>query len=188
MATSHVDPHQRSQDTRRRVLEMAVSLREDRTGGSVDQFLALLQDRLPLWLSILHDLSHRSGKGSVSDNLFPVALAGIDYYIDVQSAALPAFTSPNVTVRFRQAIRDTGLGPRTETAPLAAYLAAEQRLGRVRADADPEASARLLVAGCFHRAYIEMFVGADAGPTREASALEIVRELRLEPTTAQQPA
>ncbi|MEU8361581.1 TetR/AcrR family transcriptional regulator C-terminal domain-containing protein [Nonomuraea sp. NPDC048882] len=167
---------------------MAVSLREDRTGGSVDHFLALLQDRLPLWLSILHDLSHRSGKGSVSDNLLPVALAGIDYYIDVQSAALPAFTSPNVTVRFRQAIRDTGLGPRTETAPLAAYLAAEQRLGRVRADADPEASARLLVAGCFHRAYIEMFVGADAGPSREASAREIVRELRLEPAAVEQRA
>jgi hypothetical protein len=41
---------------------------------------------------------------------------------DVQSAALPAFTSPNVTVRFREAVRDTGLGPRTEIAPLAAYL------------------------------------------------------------------
>lgn len=181
MATSHVDPHQRSQDTRRRILEMAVSLREDRSGGSVDHFLALLQDRLPLWLSILHDLSHRTGKGCVSDNLLPVVRAGIDYYIDVQSAALPAFTSPNVTVRFRQAVRDTGLGPSTEVTPLAAYLAAEQRLGRVRSDVDPEASARLLIAGCFHRAYIEMFLGADTEPTREASALEIVRELRLEP-------
>lgn len=181
MATSHVDPHQRSQDTRRRILEMAVSLREDRAGGSVDHFLALLQDRLPLWLSILHDLAHRAGKGSVSDNLLPVARAGIDYYIDVQSAALPAFTSPNVTVRFRQAIKETELGPRTETTPLAAYLAAEQRLGRIRADADPEASARLLVAGCFHRAYIEMFVGADAAPSRDATAREIVRELRLDP-------
>ncbi|MFI7702557.1 hypothetical protein [Nonomuraea sp. NPDC049480] len=160
---------------------MAVSLREDRSGGSVDHFLALLQDRLPLWLSILHDLSHRTGKGCVSDNLLPVVRAGIDYYIDVQSAALPAFTSPNVTVRFRQAVRDTGLGPSTEVTPLAAYLAAEQRLGRVRSDVDPEASARLLIAGCFHRAYIEMFLGADTEPTREASALEIVRELRLEP-------
>ncbi|MFB9473858.1 TetR/AcrR family transcriptional regulator C-terminal domain-containing protein [Nonomuraea salmonea] len=110
-----------------------------------------------------------------------MARAGIDYYIDVQSAALPAFTSPNVTVRFRQAIKQTGLGPRTETTPLAAYLAAEQRLGRIRADADPEASARLLVAGCFHRAYIEMFVGADAAPSRDATAREIVRELRLDP-------
>nr|SBO98044.1 hypothetical protein BN4615_P7560 [Nonomuraea gerenzanensis] len=86
-----------------------------------------------------------------------------------------------MTVRFRQAIRETGLGPHAETSPLAAYLAAEQRLGRVRDDVDPEASARLLVAGCFHRAYIEMFVGADAGPAREVSAREIVRELRLEP-------
>ncbi|HEX4812656.1 MAG TPA: TetR/AcrR family transcriptional regulator C-terminal domain-containing protein [Nonomuraea sp.] len=110
-----------------------------------------------------------------------MARSGIDYYIDVQSAALPAFISPSVTVRFRQAVRETGLGPRTETAPLADYLAAEQRLGRVRADVDPEASARLLLAGCFHRAYIEMFLGADAGPSREASAREIIRELRLEP-------
>lgn len=188
MATSHIDPHQRSQDTRRRILEMAVSVREDRTGGSVDYFLALLQDRLPLWLSILHDLSHRAGKGAVSENLLPVARSGIDYYIDVQSAALPAFTSPAVTVRFRQAIRDTGLGPQTETTPLAAYLAAEQRLGRVRADVDPDASARLMVAGCFHRAYIEMFVGTDGEPTREASAREIVRELRLEPSVTAQPA
>ncbi|MEO3870855.1 hypothetical protein ABGB18_18750 [Nonomuraea sp. B12E4] len=160
---------------------MAVSVREDRAGGSVDHYLALLQDRLPLWLSILHDLSHRAGKGRVTDNLLPVARAGIDYYLEVQGAALPAFTSPNVTVRFREAIRDTGLGPPAETAPLAAYLAAEQRLGRIAAGVDPEASARLLIAGCFHRAYIEMFVGADAGPTRDASAREIVRELRLEP-------
>ncbi|MFI7636399.1 hypothetical protein [Nonomuraea sp. NPDC049400] len=163
---------------------MAVSLRDDRPGGSVDYFLALLQDRLPLWLSILHDLSHRIGKGCVADNLLPVARAGIEYYIDVQSAALPAFTSPNVTVRFREAIRDTGLGPSTEAAPLAAYLAAEKELGRVGPDVDPEASARLLIAGCFHRAYIEMFIGGDAGPSLDASAEEIVRELRLEPVPA----
>ncbi|MGP4097738.1 hypothetical protein [Nonomuraea sp. KM90] len=86
-----------------------------------------------------------------------------------------------MTVRFRHAIRETGLGPRTETAPLAAYLAAEQQLGRVRHDVDPEASARLLIAGCFHRAYIEMFIGSDGGPGQDESAQEIVRELRLEP-------
>ncbi|WP_157247453.1 hypothetical protein [Nonomuraea typhae] len=160
---------------------MAVSLRDDRTGGPVDHFLALLQDRLPLWLRILHDLSHLVGKGRVNDNLLPITRAGIDYYAEIQSAALPAFTSPSVTVRFREAIRDNGLGPLAETAPLAAYLAAEQRLGRVNGEADPEASARLLLAGCFRHAYNEMVFGADAGPTRDVSAEEIVRELRLEP-------
>ncbi|MFI7453268.1 hypothetical protein ACIBQX_37675 [Nonomuraea sp. NPDC049714] len=181
MATSPGDPHQTGQDTRRRVLQMAVPLRENRVDGSVDHFLALLQDRLPLWMRILNELTHRAGKGRVPDNLVPVARAGIDYYLDVQSAALPAFTSPAVTVRFRQALRDNGLGPPAEIRPLAAYLVAEQRLGRVVARVDPEASARLLLAGCFHHAYIEMFVGADAGPTRDACAEEIVRELRLEP-------
>ncbi len=160
---------------------MAAPLRADRVDGSVDHFLAMLQDRLPLWIRILNDLSHLAGKGRVRDNLVPVARAGIDYYVDVQSAALPAFTSPSVTVRFRQALRENGLGPPTETAPLAHYLDAERRLGRVAAQVDPEASARLLLAGCFHHAYIEMFVGADAGPTRDVGAEEIVRELRLEP-------
>lgn len=183
MATPHVDPHQRSQDTRRRVLEMALSLREERTGGSVDHFLALLQYRLPLWLSILHDLSHRTGRGRVGDNLLPVVRAGIDYYLEVQSAALPAFTSPNVTVRFREVVRGLELGPDSEVSPLADYLRAEQALGRVAARVDPEASARLLLAGCFRHAYNELFFGADSGPARDDSAEEIVRELRLESVT-----
>ncbi|MFI6601095.1 hypothetical protein ACIBHX_33020 [Nonomuraea sp. NPDC050536] len=159
---------------------MALSLREDRNGGSVDHFLALLQDRLPLWLRILHDLSHRAGKGRVSDNLLPVIRYGIDYYLEVQSAALPAFTSPNVTVRFREVVRGLELGPRSETLPLSAYLKAEQRLGRVAERVDPEASARLLLAGCFRHAYNELFFGADSVPPRDTSAEEIVRELRLE--------
>ncbi|WP_327091886.1 hypothetical protein OIE66_15055 [Nonomuraea sp. NBC_01738] len=160
---------------------MAVTLREDRSGGSVDHFLALLQDRLPLWLRILHDLQHLAGRGRVQDNLLPIARAGIEYYAEIQSAALPAFATPNVTVRFREAIRDNGLGPHAEVTPLAAYLRAEQRLGRVAGTADPEGSARLFLAGCFRHAYNEMFFGADSGPTRDVSAEEIVAELRLTP-------
>ncbi|NUT42666.1 MAG: hypothetical protein HOV86_22035 [Thermoactinospora sp.] len=163
---------------------MALSLREDRKGGPVDHFLALLQDRLPLWLRILHNLT--PGHGRVTDNLIFVARAGIDHYVEVQSAALPAFTEPSVTVRFRKAVRDSGLGPMAEILPLAAYLEAEQRLGRIVASADPQATARLLLAGCFQHAYYEMFVGADAGPTRDNAAVEIVRELRLEPSDGRQ--
>src|SRR5690349_20049471 len=110
MATPHLDPHQKAQETRRRVLEMAVfmkredpehapsypRLRDNTPGQAVDMFLALLQDRLPVWLRILDDLMYLVGKGRVSDNLLPIARAGIDYYSEVQSAALPAFTSPTV--------------------------------------------------------------------------------------------
>ncbi|WP_143590409.1 hypothetical protein [Thermoactinospora rubra] len=164
---------------------MALSLREDRTGGPVDHFLALLQDRLPLWLRILHNLT--PGRGEVRENLIFVARAGIDYYSEIQSAALPAFTEPAVTVRFRQAVRDNGLGPMAEIVPLAAYLEAEQRLGRVSPQVDPQATARLLLAGCFQHAYNEMFVGEDFGPGRDEAAAQIVRELRVEPVEVGSP-
>ncbi|GAA4220416.1 hypothetical protein GCM10023075_06400 [Streptosporangium album] len=149
-------------------------------GHAVDMFFALLQDRLPVWLRILDELMHLVGRGRVSDNLLPVARAGIDYYHEVQSAALPAFTSPSVTVRFREAMRDTELGPMAEIIPLTEYLAAEQRAGRISAEVDPLASARLLLAGCFRHAYDETFVGAGFLPSRDDSAKEIIRELRLD--------
>ncbi|WP_155340194.1 hypothetical protein [Acrocarpospora corrugata] len=147
---------------------------------AVDTFLALLQDRLPMWLRILHDLSHLAGKGRVTDNLLPIAKAGIEYYAEVQATAMPAFVSPTLTVRFRQALRDSELGPQAEIEPLAAYLAAEQALGRIGPEVKPEATARLLLAGCFRHAYYEMFTGADSEPSRDESAEDIVRELRLE--------
>ncbi|MEV4188951.1 hypothetical protein AB0J28_46705 [Streptosporangium canum] len=193
MAIPQLDPYQKAQETRRRVLELAVFMkREDggnassrprgtaQPGQAVDMFLALLQDRLPVWLRILDDLMHLVGKGRVSDNLLPIARAGIDYYSEVQSAAVPVFTSPSVTVRFREALRDSELEPMAEVVPLTEYLAAEQRAGRIPPEVDPLASARLLLAGCLRHAYYEMFVGADFLPSRDDSAEEIVRELRLD--------
>jgi hypothetical protein len=155
-------------------------LRGTTPAQAVETFLVLLQDRLPAWLRVLHDLIHLAGKGDVNGNLLPVARAGIDYYAEVQAAALPAFVSPSVTVRFRQALRENDLGPDTEIRPLAAYLAAEQELGRVAASVDPVAGARLLLAGCFRHAYYEMFVGPESGPPRDEAAMEIVGALRLE--------
>ncbi|MEV6985166.1 hypothetical protein AB0M95_28430 [Sphaerisporangium sp. NPDC051017] len=155
---------------------------------AVDMFLALLQDRLPVWLRTLDALMHKAGKGRVNDNLLPVARTGIDYYAEVQSAAMPAFISPSITVRFREALRETDLGPASEIAPLAEYLALERSLGRVAPDVTPEASARLLLAGCLRHAYYETFIGAGAGLSRDDCAAEIVRELRLEAITPRTPA
>ncbi|MDH2430147.1 hypothetical protein [Sphaerisporangium sp. TRM90804] len=201
MATAYSDPHKRAQETRRRVLEMADLIRHD--GGdaavypqmrgttpaqAIEMFLALLQDRLPVWLRTLDHLVYSAGKGRVNDNLLPVARAGIDYYAEVQAVAMPAFISPSITVRYREALRATKLGPASEIGPLAEYLALELRLGRVSPDVTPEASARLLLAGCFRHAYYEMFIGPGMGLSRDDGAREIVRELRLEVVTPRAPA
>jgi len=192
------EPHRNAQDARRRVLELAAFMKREEaddaahprsrgtaSGHAVDMFLALLQDRLPVWLRILDDLMYLVGKGKVSENLLPIARAGIDYYCEVQSAALPAFTSPSVTVHFREAMRDSDIGPMSEIVPLTAYLAAEQRAGRVSPEVVPVASARLLLAGCFSHAYYETLLGTGGLlPSRDEVAEEIVRELRLEPRRA----
>lgn len=197
--TQYPDPHKKAQETRRRVLEMAAYMKQDvrdaarpsdgaaypqlrgaTPAQAVDLFLVLLQDRLPVWLRTLDALLQKAGKGRVNDNLLPVVRAGIDYYAEVQAAAMPAFISPSMTVRFREALRESDLGPAAEIAALAEYLARERSLGRVAPDVTPEASARLLLAGCFRHAYYEAFIGAGSGLSRDDCAAEIVRELRLE--------
>jgi transcriptional repressor AefR-like protein len=44
---------------------------------------------------------------------------------------------------------------------LAAYLAAEKRLGRVREDADPEAAAAMVLGACYQRAFFRSYLGED---------------------------
>ena len=67
---------------------------------------------------------------------------------------------------------------------VAAYLAAEQEAGRVRATAKPAAAAELLVGACLHRAFLTRFNGGDLSE-RELShfAADVVDELgpTLEP-------
>ncbi|WP_214410942.1 hypothetical protein [Sphaerisporangium fuscum] len=207
MATPYSDPHDSAQETRRRVLEMAVLMRHgagdlSRPGDgaanpqfrgatpaqAIEMFFAILQDRLPVWLRVLEALLHRAGKGRVNDNLVPVVRSGIDYYAEVLAAALPAFISPSITVRFREAMRALQFSPNAEVAPLARYLEAERDLGRVAPDVTPEASARLLLAGCFRHAYYELFIGPSGVPSRDEGASEIVREMRLETVTPRAPA
>jgi hypothetical protein len=195
-STLNQDPHQLVADTRRRVLEAALTLKAQEgryeSGGTaypqlrgttptqaVERFLVLLQDRLPSWLRALHGLMDQTGKGEVNRNLWPVAMAAIEFYAEVQAAAMPAFLSPSVTVRFRAALRENELTPDAEVRPLTAYLRAERELGRVSASVDPAATSRLLLAGCFRHAYYEMFIGPEMGMTREEAVAEIIRELRL---------
>lgn len=148
-----------------------------------DTFLALLQDRLPVWNRVLGDLSHLVGKADVNEVLIPVARAAIEFNVEILGAGTMAFTSPDQLVRFRRAMGVQGLGPQESLEPLVAYLAAERSLGRIADDIDPDAAARLLLGACFQHAYIEVVMGKDAVPSREDTADRVVYGLRLSPTS-----
>ena len=68
---------------------------------------------------------------------------------------------------------------------LAAYLEAEERLGRVRKDADFEAVAAMVLGACYQRAFFRSYLGEDVPAEGEEGFVEgIVQTLMpsLSPT------
>ncbi|MGW3566548.1 TetR/AcrR family transcriptional regulator [Streptomyces sp. NPDC000941] len=140
--------------------------------------LAVLEERLPG----LSGVSVRPGAGDVEENLAELAHAVLHFYqrsIPMLGALL---ADPRRMAAHRVAMDRHGGGPDKAVAGFATYLRAEQDLGRIAADADPEASAALLIGACFQEAFLRYYAQgpeADAAPRSRAEALvrAVVRPL-----------
>lgn len=120
-----------------------------------DLFLAVLRERTPGDLEgLLGTLAGRVGQGEVVDTLAEVAAAALAFYHQTFPMAASIFSEPRLLAAHRAALVDRGVGPQHVNSALAAYLRAEQAAGRVRADADPDAVAGLLLGACFQRAFL----------------------------------
>ncbi|OAH10079.1 TetR/AcrR family transcriptional regulator [Streptomyces jeddahensis] len=141
--------------------------------------LAVLEERLPG----LSRLSVRPGEGDVEDNLAELAHAVLDFYqrsIPMLGALL---ADPQRMEAHRVAMSRHGGGPDKPVGAFAAYLRAEQAIGRVSTDADPDAAAALLIGGCFQEAFLRYYThgpGAAAASRAFAESLAraVVRPLR----------
>jgi AcrR family transcriptional regulator len=137
-------------------------------------FAAILESNAPIvtWVATLPS---RAGDGTVEDNLIDAAvrLAGLRDQIIPLELAVAA--DPELAAQRRRAM--AAAGPSLPPGPpeaVAAYLAAEQRLGRVRVDLDPGEAATLLLGVLF--ALGSMPVTGDDGPSPErvASAIRLI--------------
>lgn len=149
--------------------------------AELDLYLALLQDRLPVYVGTLADLFADVGVGSVRERLVMAARATIDFYCGILAAKVSVFARPSQLVRLRQVMRAREMGPQRSEETIATYLREEQKLGRVSADAEPLASARLLIGGGLNYAFVRMLKGEVYMPPTEDYAADIVRGLRLDP-------
>lgn len=147
--------------------------------GAMTVYLALLQDRLPVYARIMNGLTTRAGTAEVRHNLATAARATIDFYGQVLAAKLSVVADPDQLLRLRRVLAARELGPHAAHDALADYLAAERRLGRVPADTDCAAAARLLVGACLHYAFTKMLLGEV--PAADAYIADMVRGLRLDP-------
>jgi AcrR family transcriptional regulator len=150
-----------------------------------DLFLAMLAERFPSFVALVEELPARVGRGTVRGTLEEVANNALAYYGEIIPMAASIFSEPRLLARHRERLRKRGAGPRMINEELTAYLEAEQRLGRVREDADPEAAAAMLLGACYQRAFFRSYLGEDAPTEGELDFVEgIVQTLMrsLSPT------
>ena len=143
-----------------------------------DLFLAMLAERFPSFVALVEELPARVGRGTVRETLEEVATNALAYYGEIVPMAASIFSEPALLARHREGLRKRGAGPRMINEELAAYLEAEERLGRVREDVDPEAAAAMLLGACYQRAFFRSYLGEDAPAEGEMGFVEgIVRTL-----------
>jgi len=137
-----------------------------------DIFLAVLGERGPTKLvAVLGDLPGRVGAEPVATVLRDVVLAAADFYDQAFPMAASLFSEPALLAAHRSVLRERGAGPQIPGQALAAYLRAEQEIGRLPEQADPLAAAQALLGACLNRAFLGHFTEQPTDPDAFATAL-----------------
>lgn len=143
-------------------------------------FIRVLQERAPRFSDAMEQLPDLAGdERGPAGHLQEVALAAVRFYRRSFPMAASLFASPELLETHRRKLDELGTaGPQNASQHLAAYLEAEQALGRVSSAIDPHAAATLLIGACFHRAFLDLFFdsAAPAGALRPESEEEFAAQ------------
>ncbi len=144
-----------------------------------DLLLAVMNERVSgPFLRVIRELPSRAGEGDVASTLEDLARVELAHFNRVMPLNVALASDPNLLARHNQQLRALGGGPEASLKSLTAYIEAEQRLGRIRADANPAAVATLFNGTCFNYARARHVAGAEATVLSEDEfPHEIVRAL-----------
>ncbi|MFI5909534.1 TetR/AcrR family transcriptional regulator [Dactylosporangium sp. NPDC051541] len=136
----------------------------------LELMVVVLHERAPSFIPLLLTLPARAGTAPVRDILTELATVCITFYRDGFPMFASIFADPALLSAHRDRLRPQNLGPHRANEALAVYLRAEQALGNVAADADPEALAGLLLGACFQHAFVTFFAPAPTPDDKAATA------------------
>jgi len=123
--------------------------------------LAAIRSHLPDAEAVEARLLELAGTRTVRANLLDVAHAACALYGDLVPLAAAVLADATLAERRREAFGGQDFRPSHLAGAVAGYLSVEQRLGRVRATADPGLAARLLVNGCVGESLIDGLFESD---------------------------
>jgi AcrR family transcriptional regulator len=137
-------------------------------------FATLLESNAPVvdWVA---GLPAHAGEGAVETNLVEAAVRLASLRGQILPLELAVAADPELAAQRQRAMQAAGTSlPPGPPEAVAAYLAAEQRLGRVRSDIDPAEAARLLLGMLFTLGTSPQVDGEVIGPDRVASAVRLL--------------
>jgi hypothetical protein len=147
--------------------------------SSLNLYLALLTDRLPVYARTMKDLDNRVGKASVAENLTSAAMAAIRFYTEILATKVSIFSKPEQLLQLRQVLKAHKMGPHTAQEEISAYLEKERDIGRVAEDVRCHAAAQLLIGASVNYAFTKLLL--DEVTPCEVYVAEIIEGLRLSP-------
>lgn len=124
-----------------------------------DLLLCVLQERMPEFITTLKQLPDWVGRGTMHGNLAELAGRAVVFYEQLIPLMAAIFSEPDLLARHREGRGRGGPGPHRAIDAVAAYIRAEQHMGRLSQGASPEAAAALLLGACFQRAFLRGFMG-----------------------------
>ena len=127
--------------------------------------LAAIQENLPDLLAVVGD--DRIGEHEISENVREIALAAIRYYRKLIPLTTALFADMDLLAHFRLWVQEHRAGPLKIYERVAQYVAAEQRLGRLKPEIEPFSFASLLLGTCHQYVFIQYFQGQDPFPVPE---------------------
>ena len=122
-------------------------------------FLCTLNELPSGFVTLVRGLHKRAGTETVQSVLEQVARSALDFYGEAIPMGASFFADPELLARHRGLLEQHGAGPQRANEAVAAYLRAEQKLGRVRGDADSEAVAYMLLGALYQYVYWRQFPG-----------------------------
>ena len=127
-------------------------------------FLCTLGQLPSGFVTLMRGLQARAGTETVPKVLVQIARSALDFYGEAVPMGASFFADPELLARHREMLQQRGAGPQRANEAVASYLRAEQRLGRVRGDVDPEAAAYMLLGAIYQYVYWRQFLGRPDTP------------------------
>ncbi|MFD5243538.1 TetR/AcrR family transcriptional regulator [Amycolatopsis sp. NPDC058340] len=126
-------------------------------------FTSVLTERLPALGTTLDELMKTAADTPLAANLARLARITLSFYLESFPIAVSLFSSRELLATHRERVMSRDRGPDVPLVRVAEYLREEARLGRIREDADLDASASLLLGACFQYAFLASFEDREPG-------------------------